>query len=111
VFSAYEYIKELLDSAHPERVHHILRMQLATFYSLRDWLYTNTDLKGDNIVHSQRIRGHGKQVSIEEKLAIFIYISSRGASNRDTGERFSRGGRTISRYVLSLLRQLLLLIT
>ena len=100
--SGHEYIKELLDSAHPERIHHILRMQLATFYALRDWLHTNTDLKGDNIIYNQRIRGHGRQVSIEEKLVIFIYISSRGASNRDASERFSRSGRTISRYVLSL---------
>jgi hypothetical protein len=32
--SGQEYIKELLDSAHPERVYHVLRMQLATFYAL-----------------------------------------------------------------------------
>jgi hypothetical protein len=101
-----EYVKELLDSAHPERVHHVLRMQLATFYGLRDWLLANTNLKGDIIVRNQRIRGYGKQVSIEEKLAIFIHISSRGASNRDTSERFSRGGRTISRYALSVPRML-----
>jgi hypothetical protein len=79
-----------------------LQMQLATFYALQDWLHTNTDLKGDNIIHNQRTRGYGRQVSIEEKLAIFIYISSRGASNRDASERFSRDSRTISRYVLSL---------
>jgi hypothetical protein len=108
--SGHEYVKELLDSAHPERIQHILRMQLATFYALRDWLYTNTDLKGDNIIHNQRIRGYGRQVSIEEKLVIFIYISSRGASNRDVGERFSRGGRTISRYIVSLPKWLRLLI-
>ena len=71
--SGHEYIKELLDLAHPERVHHILRIQLATFYALRDWLHTNTDLKGDNIIHIQRARGYRRQVSIEEKLAIFIY--------------------------------------
>ena len=100
--SGHENIKELLDLAHPERVHHILRIQLATFYALRDWLHTNTDLKGDNIIHIQRARGYRRQVLIKEKLAIFIYISSRGALNRDAGERFSRGGRTISRYVLSL---------
>ena len=99
--SGHEYIKELLDSAHPERIHHILRMQLATFYALRDWLHTNTDLKGDNIIHNQRIRGYGRQVSIEEKLAIFIYISSHRASNRDAGERFSQGGSTILNWVLS----------
>ncbi|KAK9350257.1 hypothetical protein V1523DRAFT_98017 [Lipomyces doorenjongii] len=95
-----DYIKELLDSAHPERVHHVLRMQLATFYTLRDWLLANTDLKGDSIIHNRRRRGYGTQVSIEEKLVIFIYISSRGASNRDASERFSRGRYTISRYIL-----------
>ncbi len=94
--SGHEYIKELLDSAHPERIHYILRIQLAIFYTLRDWLYTNIDLKGDNIIHNQRIRGYRRQVLIKEKLAIFIYILSRGALNRDTGKRFSRSGRTIS---------------
>ena len=79
--SGHEYIKELLDSAHPERIHYILRIQLAIFYTLRDWLYTNIDLKGDNIIHNQRIRGYGRQVSIKEKLAIFIYILSYGALN------------------------------
>ncbi|KAK9239361.1 hypothetical protein V1525DRAFT_48672 [Lipomyces kononenkoae] len=82
-----DYIKELLDSAHPERIHQVLRMQVATFYTLRDWLVANTDLKGDNIIHNRRRRGHGMQVSIEEKLVIFIYISSRGASHRDASSR------------------------
>jgi hypothetical protein len=63
-------------------------MQLATFYALRDWLHTNTDLKGDNIIHNQRTKGYGRQVSIKEKLAIFIYISSCEALNRDASKRF-----------------------
>ena len=97
--SGYEYMKELLESAHPERVFQVLRIRLATFYRLRDWLLENTDLRGDNIVRNQRIQGLGRQVSIEEKLIIFLYIISRVASNRDTSERFSRSGNTISRYV------------
>jgi hypothetical protein len=94
-----EYMMELLDSAHPERVYQELRMRSTTFYSLKDWLLANTDLKGRHFEQNRRIRGLGKQVSIEEKLAIFIYITSRGASNRDAGERFSRSGHTISRSV------------
>jgi hypothetical protein len=94
--SGHDYIKELLESAHPERVHHVLRMQLDTFYTLRDWLVINTDLKGYNITQNQRIRGSGRQTSVEEKLAIFIYIVSRGASIRDTSERFSKGKNTIT---------------
>jgi hypothetical protein len=97
--SGHEYVKELLESAHPERVFQVLRMRLATFYSLRDWLLENTNLRGDNITRNQRIQGRGRQVSVEEKLIIFIYIISRVASNRDTSERFSRSGDTISRYV------------
>jgi hypothetical protein len=53
--SEQEYIRELLDSAHAERVYHVLGMQLDTFYALRDWLIANTDLKGDNI--TRRLEG------------------------------------------------------
>jgi hypothetical protein len=94
-----EYIKELLDSAHPERISHVLRMQLDTFYALRDWLVANTDLSGTSIIHNQRRRGSGSEVSLEEKLVIFIYIISKGASNREASERFSRGQYTITQYL------------
>jgi len=63
-------------------------MQLDTFYTLRDWLLANTDLKSNNVTYNQRIRGGEKEVLIEEKLIIFIYIISRAASNRDTCKRF-----------------------
>ena len=96
---ADEYIKELLDSGHPERILNVLRMQLATFNALCDWLAINTDLKGSRITSSQRARGLGNEVSIEEKLMIFIHITSRPASIRDTIERFSRSKNTISRSV------------
>jgi hypothetical protein len=95
--SGKDYVQELLDSAHPDRVHHVLRMQLDTFYVLRDWLVTYTDLEGTSITHNQRIRGGGSEISLEEKLVIFIYIISKGASNRDTSERFSRGRYSITR--------------
>jgi hypothetical protein len=95
--SGHEYVRELLQSAHPERVFQVLRMRLSTFYSLRDWLLQNTDIRGDSIIEEDpRIRGQGTQLSIEEKLVIFLYIISQGASNRDTSERFSRGKRTIT---------------
>jgi hypothetical protein len=90
-----EYLLELLCSGHPERIQHVLRMSLHTFYSLRDWLLTNTQLKGDLIDSNRRRAGVSKRVSIEEKLAIFIYIVSRPASSRDTAERFSRALHTI----------------
>jgi hypothetical protein len=37
-----EYVNELLDSKHPDRIQQVLRMQLNTFYALRDWLLANT---------------------------------------------------------------------
>jgi uncharacterized protein (DUF2267 family) len=40
--SGHEYIAELLDSGHSKRIHEVLRMQAATFYTLRDWLLANT---------------------------------------------------------------------
>jgi hypothetical protein len=47
-------------------------MQLVTFNTLCDWLAINTDLKGSRIAFGQRVRGIGKEVSIEEKLMIFF---------------------------------------
>jgi hypothetical protein len=43
-----------------------------------------------------------KNVTIEEKLLIFLHITTRPASNRDTQERFSRSGDTISQYLNTL---------
>ena len=59
-------------------------MQLATFYSLRDWLVNNTKLKDS------------RKVSIEEKLVTFIYIASTEASNRQAQEQFNCSAQTIS---------------
>jgi hypothetical protein len=78
------YVDELLNSDHPERIHQVLRMQLDTFYALRDWLLSNTYLKGS------------KNIAVEEKLAIFLHLTTRPASNRDTRERFSHSSDTIS---------------
>ena len=79
-----EYVKELLNSNHPKRIQAVLRMQLNTFYALRDWLLANTHLN------------NSKTMTVDEKLLIFLYITTRPASNRDTQERFSRSGDTIS---------------
>jgi len=59
-------------------------MWLDTFYSLRDWLVSNTKLEGS------------QKVSIKEKLVTFIYIASTGASNWQAQERFNRSAWTIS---------------
>ena len=85
-----KYVNELLNSNHPNHIQAVLRMQLNTFYALRDWLLANTQLKA---LESE---------SVEEKLVIFLHITTRLASNRDTQERFSRSSDTMSQYLNTL---------
>lgn len=80
------YVNELLASAHVQRCKEVLRMRIETFFTLRDWLLANTSLKS-----SRKTNG----ISIEEKLVIFLYITTRGASNRECQERFCYGAGTI----------------
>jgi hypothetical protein len=68
-WTGQEVVDDLLNCGNPIRIHNQLHMQLDTFVQLRDWLILNTELKSSRFV------------SIEEKLLIFIYIASTGASN------------------------------
>ena len=86
-WTSQEVVDDLLNCGNPTRIHNQLRMQLDTFFHLRDWLVINTGLKSS------------RNTSIEEKLLIFIYIASTGASNRAAQERFNRGARVVSLYV------------
>lgn len=86
-WTGQEVVDNLLNCGNPTRIHNQLRMNLDTFSHLRDWLVINTRLKSS------------RNTSIEEKLLIFIYITSTGASNRATQERFNRGARAVSLYV------------
>ena len=71
---------------HPDRIRCELGMDVHTFKSV------TLDL---------RRYGHGasKHVSLEEQLAIFLYICVTGLPIRHVGERFQRSNDTISRYV------------
>jgi hypothetical protein len=82
-----DYVQELLNCGNQRRHFDVLRMSLTTFQALVYWLGVNTELKSSR-------KQTGPQ--IEEKVIIFLYIISRGASNRDTAERFSYSSRTIS---------------
>jgi hypothetical protein len=92
-WTGQEVVDDLLNCGNPTRIHNQLRMELGTFFQLRDWLVLNTALK-DSSPESSRF------VSVEEKLLIFVYIASTGASNRATQERFNRAPSMISRYIL-----------
>jgi hypothetical protein len=78
------YVDNVLNCGNPTRIHDILRMNLETFNSLRDWLACNTKLKSS------------QKVSVEEKLFIFITIVSTGLSNRRVQEQFNCSAETVS---------------
>ena len=82
-----DYVQELLNCGNQKRCFEVLRMSLSTFQALVNWLGINTELKSSR-------KQTGPQ--IEEKVMIFLYIISRGASSRDTTERFSYSRRAIS---------------
>ena len=83
-WNGQDIVDDLLTCGNSIRIHNQLRMQLHTFNQLRDWLVNNTKLTSS------------RYISIEEKLLIFIYITSSGASNRSAQERFNRSPDTIS---------------
>jgi len=83
-FSGQDYVDDLLTCGNDVRIHTQLRMKLNTFNLLQYWLVKNASLKGS------------KHVSIEEKLLIFIYISSKGVSNRAAQEQFNRSAQVVS---------------
>ena len=83
-----EYVNNVLNCGNSTRIHSILRMNLETFNQLRDQLVSNTKLKGS------------QNVSIEEKLFIFITITSTGLSNRYVQEFYNCGAGTVSQQVI-----------
>jgi hypothetical protein len=88
-WTGHEVVDNLLNCGSSHRIQSQLRMKLDTFYQLKDWLLLHTELRSS--VYGSRV------VSIEEKLAIFLYIAGTNAGNRTTQERFNRAGSLISR--------------
>jgi hypothetical protein len=86
-WTGQEYVDNVLNCGNPTRIHNILRMNLETFNQLRDWLVSNTKLKSS------------RNVSVEEKLFIFITIASTGQSNRRVQEQYNRSAKTVSQQV------------
>jgi hypothetical protein len=64
-----QYVEKLLNSNHPDRVRAVPRTSKDAFYSLRDWLLVHTYLKSS------------KHISIEQKLLIFLHITSQPRSS------------------------------
>ena len=83
--SGAEYIHDVMYCGNPRRIQEILRMKLEVFQFLCIELESSTSLSAS------------KFITIEEKVAIFLWTVARSASNRDTQERFQHSGETISR--------------
>ena len=71
---------------HPDRIHCELGMDIHTFKAV------TLELRRHNHESS-------KYVSLEEQLAIFLYICVTGLPIRHIGEHFQRSNNTISRYI------------
>lgn len=78
------WVIELL-TGHPKRIRCELGVSSEVFILLID------ELRGMGYNDS-------KYVSLEEQLAIFLYMSVTGLTIRHVGERFQRSNETISRY-------------
>ena len=83
ILSGYAWVQELLNG-HPERIRTELGVHKEVFYSLIEELQS---------------MGHGdtKYVTLEEQLAIFLYMSVTGLTIRHVAERFQRANGTISK--------------
>jgi hypothetical protein len=83
ILSGYAWLQELLHG-HPERIRTELGVHKEVFLALIILL---------------RSMGHGdtRYVTLEEQLAIFLYISVTGLSIRHVGERFQCANGTISK--------------
>ena len=85
ILSGEGWVQELLHG-HPERIRTELGMHKSAFRQM---------------IFELRHMGHSdsKYVSLEEQLAIFLYMCVTGLTIRHVGERFQRSNETISRRV------------
>ena len=86
ILSGHQWVLELI-SGHPDRIRCELGMEKEVFLQL---------------LLELRQAGHqdSRRVTLEEQLAIFLYICVTGLTVRHVGEQFQRSNDTISRYVL-----------
>jgi hypothetical protein len=83
ILSGYAWLQELLNG-HPERIRTELGVHKEVFHAL---------------IRELESMGYGgtRYVTLEEQLAIFLYMSVTGLSIRHVGERFQRANGTISK--------------
>jgi DDE superfamily endonuclease len=93
-----EYIRELLSTAHPDRIQDVLRMQLKPFQKLCD------------IMREIELLQDTRHIAVEEQLAMFLHVVGKGSGFRDCEERFQHSGETVYRHFHSVLDALTALV-
>lgn len=93
-----EYIRELLESVHPERIQEVLRMKLKPFEALC------------NIMREEGHLHDTKHIAVEEQLAMFLYMVGKSAGFQDVEERFQHSRDTVHRHFHTVLNGLLALV-
>ena len=82
-----DYVKKLLSE--PEYFFNATRLNISTFLQLKDWLIQKNTLAPERV--------YAWSLSLEEKLVMFLWMVARGASIRDTRDRFRHSHETIHR--------------
>jgi hypothetical protein len=88
--SGPEYTAEILSASHPDRLLHVLGVSRHVFYKLLEMLIAHGGLCDS------------REVLVEEKLAIFLWLGRHNSSTRAIGERFQRTNDTIHQSVHEL---------
>ncbi|CAL5360482.1 unnamed protein product [Camellia sinensis] len=81
-----------LQEGNRTRIFENFRMEREVFYQLCDLLHTKYGLET------------GRKVSVQEQVAIFLYIVGGDIRNRNAQERFQHSGETISKYFKNVLK-------
>jgi hypothetical protein len=83
-FTGAKWVAEL-NLGHPKRMYQAFRMSKTNFLSLCHLLESSYGLQ------------NAERISVQEQVAIFLWIVGQRANNRSAQERFQRSGETISR--------------
>lgn len=86
VLTGEAWVLELLNG-HPDRIHDSLGVKVEVFEAIVVVL----------VEHGFQRSRHG--ISVEQQLAIFLYICATGLGSRQVGERFQHSPTTITRCV------------
>ena len=95
ILTGAAYTQEVM-IGHPRRFQEVMRMPRYTFGRLVRFLEERTDLQSS------------RNISIEEKLAMFMHAVGHGQGNQSVQERYQHSGETVSRCFHEVLNALMI---